>query len=142
MSSKFSVRPAPRKRPWICKAGPPALPMPPYPLQLLASVSLKYIGPLPPSDRWACTFVLKPLSSIGPYRGDFITPTDRINLTFYWAQGDPQGYADALFRVGPYFTPGTWETKTVTPNPYLRYESHILVPANPGNWSTVLIITA
>lgn len=116
--------------------------MPPYPLHLIASVSLKYLGPLAPSARWACTFELKPLSSIGPYRGSYITPADRINLTFYWAQDQPTGYADALFRVGPYFTPGTWETKTVTPNPYLRYESH-LVDAGPAqNWSTVLVITA
>ncbi len=41
MSTKFSIRPAPRKRPWICKRSPPCLVPPPTPPSLIASFTLQ-----------------------------------------------------------------------------------------------------
>jgi len=142
MSSKFSIRPAPRKRPWICKASPPTLVQPPYPPHVLASVSLKYLGPLAPGDRWYATFHLKPLSSVGPYRASYSASGNTITLTWHWGQGDATAYASANFSVGIYADFRSWETQSVTPNPYLRYESHRLIPTGGNLWSTVLVITA
>ena len=116
--------------------------MPPYPPQVLATFSLKYQGPLAPSHRFRGSFYLKPLTSIGPYRGTIVQGTDQLQLTWHWAQGQPTAYATGIFTVGIYADTRNWTTHTVPPNPYLRYESHNLVPTAGNLWLTVLVITA
>lgn len=116
--------------------------MPSYPPQVLATVALNYIGIGPPTNQWSCTFILKPLSPTGPYVGGFIQGTNDIHLTWHWGQGQPTGYADANWTVGPYTTFGTWETKPITPNPYLNYQSNNVTAGPSYPWSTTLVITA
>lgn len=141
MSSKFSVRPAVRKRPWICKKSPAQMSTPPYPPQLIATVYLKNLPPTAPILDSTTTLALTPLTPNGPYTG-FTSPPDPIfNLTFHWGQGQKTGYVHGGWSLPGGLDVGDWEVKPVKPLPYFKYVSYkVINTVNP--WLTRLEITS
>lgn len=121
MSSKFSIRPAPRKRPWICKASPPALPVPSYPPSLYATLYLFNDTPGPPAIVFDQTLLLIPAGPTGPYSKTWSQGGNLLQLNFAWGLGDDSASATAAWMIGVYIDNGTFPAQQVSQWPKLSY---------------------
>ena len=140
MSTKFSIRPAARKRPWICKRSPPCLIPPPLPTSLIATLSLSYLLPIPTTRHWSLTFLLHPDPLPPDYRVLSIDPPSEYEITFTFDPATGQALAWAYWRpTGPLFADGFFTGSTPLP-PKILFESHTPTPPQP-EWHAALIIT-
>lgn len=126
MSTKFSVRPAPRKRPWICKRSPPCLIPPPIPASLLCTYQVTILtGPFAPQTVRG-SFALPHVGAPGwtfqgadPTGGPFwidwnYNPNDRTAAA--WSMYGSPGYIDM----------GDWGTKPGGTVPNIHWASYTL----------------
>lgn len=140
MSTKFSVRPAPRKKPWICKRSPPCLVPPPFPPSLLASFSLKSNTPLIPPAEDAGSLILtwKPLTN--NYRGSWRSGSDFYNCTFSYDPITALARAVANWDIDTVADSGFYPEQTIPLPPNLLYHVQS-VTVIPGRWLAALTIT-
>ncbi len=123
MSTKFSIRPAPRKRPWLCKRSPPCLVPPPIPPNVLCTFSIKKMQPLPTSATWSATFTLLWVPLMPGYSGTFTESVNFYTIDFFWSP--TTNIASVLSNTN--FTglvdAWTYPTKTIPGPPKLSYEA-------------------
>lgn len=125
MSSKFSVRPAPRKRPWICKRSPPCLEQPPAPLTFVASFYVEPIGTNPESEIISGSMVLfrRPGGEYNGWWDDVPPSSNKFICTFQYTP--PYAVADVHFQVGMTVETGFCPQRKISPTPktdYLAFE--------------------
>lgn len=137
--SKFGVRPAPRKRPWLCKASPKALPVPANPPSLMASISLWFPTTPPPFPEITLTALMKPTFPAGPYIGTWADGADFVQVDFLWVNPATFGSVNISWSVGPWTDTGAWPLNQVIPWPNLRYISANLQFTAGGNFGSILI---
>lgn len=108
MSTKFSIRPAPRKKPWICKRSPPCLKPDPIPKSLLCSYMVQIVtGP----------------AAGQIHRGTFAVPYSGAAWTFIGADPAP----GAAFWIN-----WTYDPTTRTATAWSQYGTPLY--ASMGNW--------
>lgn len=139
-SSKYAIHPAPRKRPWICKASPPALPVPPAPPSLYATLYLADDLPGNPPPFFNRTLLLKPFASPQRFQDTWSDGGDFLTLTFFWTLGQATAYAELGWSIGPHTDTATAPTLKVQQWPKLSYAAFDLTPA-VGQYRTRLLIT-
>lgn len=126
MSTKFAVRPAVRKRPWICKRSPPCLIQPPIPLTFIASYYVEPIRTNPESQIISGTIVLY-RQPLGEYFGrwDDVAPSsNKFVCTFVYTPQPAIAYVH--FQVGMTVETGTCPPRDTLPSPktdYLAFEA-------------------
>lgn len=140
MSTKFSIRPAPRKRPWICKRSPPCLPTPSYPPSLIATFSLIYRPPigLPSSAYGSLLLEWKPLGN--RYQGTWTSGLDWYDLDFFRNFVTDEVYAIGSWAVNGNHNWGQYPYQTSPPAPMPVYYAATLTPPRPA-WLARLLVT-
>lgn len=141
MSTKFAIRPAVRKRPWICKRSPPCLKPPSFPPSLLATFWLKYNpGPDPPGSI-AGSLILKYFASPNKYYGAWSSGLDNFNCTFQYDIPTRTGHADSAWSAGVTSDYGAWPKQTIRLPPILLYRTGA-IQSHSGFWVGTLTITS
>lgn len=139
MSTKFAVRPAPRKRPWICKRSPPCLPPPPIPPSLLCTYNIHPIGAPPPNDPFGDTFRLTRVLPFLTYYG-FSTPLGAfLDCTFTYTVDPPLGRAHASWFTVSLADAGDFWDMPVTLPPTLTYQASLETTTTFFTTGTILI---
>jgi hypothetical protein len=121
MSSKFAIRPAPRKRPWICKASPAPLAIPSAPPSLYATIYLATDAPPPPAVLFDQTLVLTPHPPSNTYRAVWISGPDSVGCFFYWPSLPVHPYVRLTWNIGGLTDQGDTPPAQVKPWPNLSY---------------------
>lgn len=121
MSSKFSIRPAPRKAPWLCKASPAPLPVPAFPPSLYATLYLAYDAPPYPPALFNQTLLLTPVNPGGPFRTTWNQGSDFLNLRFNWSLPDEEASASADWSIAGFLGLGAFPTQEIQQWPKLSY---------------------
>lgn len=123
MSSKFSIRPAPRKRPWICKRSPPCLKQPPKPLTFVASFYVEPIRTNPETEIISGTIVLY-RQPLGEYFGrwdDTPPSSNKFICTFIYLP--PSAFATIQFQLGLTAQTGTCPPRQILSSPKTDYQA-------------------
>lgn len=121
MSTKFSTRPAVRKRPWICKRSPPCLIPAPFPPSLIATFSLTYNPPVGP-QAYACGSLLLPWLPIPAlYSGTWTYGADWYDCTFHRDLVTGASFASANWAVSGNLDTGNYPTQELLGNPMPAY---------------------
>ncbi len=141
MSTKFAVRPAPRKRPWICKRSPPCLKPPAYPPVLICTFALQRRRPLPSQLIIQGTFLLLHIGPGARYNGVWGTGFDYFDCRFRYTIDPPTASAEAFWSAGPSSDHGNYPIYKITPPPLLRYEAAAIQADNWDWWTRVLVTT-
>lgn len=122
LSTKFSIRPAPRKRPWICKASPIATCEPPVPKTLTATFSLQRFIPDPPGAWYAGTFLLFQTIGTDNYSGRWEYLTWHYYLLMTYPATQDEHAPAASWILGPDSSEGEYEFQTLSlPLPMRAY---------------------
>lgn len=141
LTTKFATRPAPRKRPWICKRSPPCLPPPPYPPSLLGSFTIQRRQPPPAQTPIAGSFLLYRQPGPNYYLGRWDSGFDYFICHFHYDLATDEGWAEAYWSAGPTSDHGNYFVEPIRPPPILHYFSaHI--QADNWDWWTALLITS
>lgn len=140
MSTKFSIRPAPRKRPWICKRSPPCLKPPPFPPSLIASWSLQRLRPPPQHAIHTGSLVLtwQPLTST--YDGASLIGAQSFLCVFQYDPLTALAHAWADWSLPPDTDWGPYPTMKIPLPPNLIYDVYS-VNATLHEWRAELTIT-
>ncbi len=140
MSTKFSVRPAPRKKPWICKRSPPCLIPPPYPASLLATFSLQLNNPPAPGIEHAGSLILtwRPVPAL--YRGTWQDGFKYFTCYFTYDTTTGHATASAVWDIGPPPTIGAYPDQEIPLPPLLLYHVE-QVSTLPDTYLAALTIT-
>ena len=140
MSTKFSVRPAPRKRPWLCTRSPPCLIPPPFPLSLICTWYLRRMYPAPPQLPNQGTLLL--LWQPGPrtYHGIWGAPARSYDCTFKIDQTTGWCSAGATWSLFGGVDGGTYHGNHAKTHPHMFYNSS-LVYAGFASWQAEITIT-
>ena len=141
MSNKFNVRPAPRKRPWICKASPPALKPPTTPQPLICSFSLRWLYPPADAVPFEGSFKLTWFPVLNLWTGVYIETINRFDITF---RIDPLTRLAEPIAVWDYFhifDQGSYSEEPAGEFPLIHYKSSTVIPWS-YRWSTTLLITS
>ena len=141
MTTKFSTRPAPRKRPWICKRSPPCLIPPPFPPSLLASFIIQKIKPPPRGSAWSGSLILTWLPIPAIYKGSLLEGADSYTCTFTYDHATSTGHAYTEWTVFPFLDWGTDATKQILLPPSLNYYDES-VTTGFDTWHATLSITS
>ena len=140
MGSKYSNRPPPRKKLWVCQKSPVALAKPSYPKSLLCTVMLKTVWGLPSDPKYQATFLLLPASPTGPYQGSDPSGASVCGITLYWGVGATTAYATGAWILYMGTDNGVWTTEATPADAPFRYaSSHVQTIMQPYN--TDLLIT-
>jgi hypothetical protein len=140
MTTKFSARPAPRKRPWICKRSPPCLPVPPIQKSLLVTFSYDHHVAPPPAAAIAGTITVQNLAPTTWYIGSWSNGSDNLTIDVTFDPATNLVDAFVQWTAGPFFDRARYPAKLVAPPPTLRYEHHN-IDADFFRWTSVLLIT-
>lgn len=141
MSSKFSIRPAPRKRPWICKRSPPCLPVPPYPPSVLVSFQIQRRRPPPPQAAITGSFIALHVPPGAHYNGIWEAGFDYFDLWFHYDLATATGWSEAFWSAGPTSDHGNFPEKPIILPPNIRYTT-AAVRADDWDWWVRLQITS
>lgn len=130
--SKFSLRPAPLKRPTVCKKSPPATPFalqPIPPLQLNTFVNFVDLDPLEPGQQVA-SFQISWHADLNRYFGRSAPGASRLELTAI-RKPDPDFY-DVLLQV--------WDNYR-TGEPFLFFDIYVdpSKPFDTGKFGAVVL---
>lgn len=140
MSTKFAQRPAPRKRPWICKRSPPCLIAPTFPPTLLCTFSLQKYWPLPVSDTYAGTFLLRWRPVLRFWMDSALDPPNGITAEYTYEPATGVCTAYAFWQVGPWIDDGWFDVFDAGIWPKMFYFSKN-VQATTYYWNATLQIT-
>ena len=141
MSTKFSVRPAPRKKPWVCKRSPPCLLPPLQPKTLTASFYIRRVQPPPPGPPMSGTFLLHVIGIGGhEYQGTWSDGPDYYWLTF-WYPNHPIMAPRATWQVNTDVDHGDYPNLPLTLPPPMCYKVGAFVGAFE-EWSSRLLVTS
>lgn len=140
LSTKFAVRPAPRKRPWICKRSPPCLVPPALPPTLLCTIFIQKYWPLPQAGPLQGTFLLSWRPMLSHWSSSLIIPPDGCTViyTYDLASGACDAYVD--WQVGGFIDDGTFDVTNSGAWPKMFYFSKN-VEATTYYWNVTLQIT-
>ncbi len=141
MSTKFSVRPAPRKRPWICKRSPPCLPPPPFPPSLTCTFALQRRQPPPPQTQIGGSLLLLSTAPHTRYRGRWDSGFDYFELIFHYDPTTATGWGEAYWSAGPTSDHGNFPELPVKLPPFFLYQATDVVADNWDWWIRLLITT-
>lgn len=140
MSTKFSVRPAPRKRPWICKRSPPCLIPPVFPPSLIATFALTRLEPPPHGDPYSGSLLLKWVAPLNHYSGVW---TDGPNFYYGWFFHDPVtgiSHATAYWDLGAYIENANYPVLELPLHPHLCYDTQ-QIETTTHPWRSRITIT-
>ncbi len=126
MSTKYSVRPAPRKRPWICKRSPPCLIPPPYPQTLLATFTMKQLFLPLTNGEYAGSFLLEWQAGPNHYHGIWIQALDSYECTFFYDPITALAYATLVIDLGGNLDLGFLPQQKIPLPPKLLFHSDTL----------------
>lgn len=140
MTTKYSKRPAPRKRPWICKRSPPCLIAPPIPPDLVATFALQKTHPPPQGPYRTGSLLLKYRPFFGLYDGAWAQGSDGFALVFNYTVGNPIAVATASWDLDTLLDWGAYQHYELIQHPKLLYTSRI-VDATNFRWRAILDIT-
>jgi len=128
MSSKFSNRPAVRKRPWLCKTSPPALAVPAMPASLTATASMSFSVPPYAKPLLSLSVLIVPFIPGTVWEGTYHFAPDWVRVTFNW--NFPATTAQALisWNIGGIIDSDTYEPNAISPWPFILHESTIAIP--------------
>ena len=141
MQSKFGVRPAPRKRPWLCKASPAALPVPAVPGNVLATFVWWDPSLVPAQPKIARTIAMINQPIPGLYYGQAAWIDHLIEITWYWQINDPTAWADVSWDFPAQQDAAVLETKRVQPFPHLRWYQNA-TPSPTEEWIVNVEVTS
>lgn len=140
MSTKFSIRPAPRKRPWICKRSPPCLPWKAIPKKLLATFWLKSQPPTAPFAEFQGSFTLDHVPPSRDYYGQWWQAPYWFDLNWSFTVDPARGGGGSAWTTPDHAPLGTWpELPIPLPPALFYYAAH--VDASPSPWFGTLLIT-
>ncbi len=141
MSNKFNVRPAPRKRPWICKASPPALLPPTTPQPLICSFKLLWLYPPAAAVPFEGSFTLTQPTGPNRWEGTFVETINRFHIEFTI---DPATQIGTAVADWDYYS--IWDNGSYGPQPAGRFPLFHYQSSNVTHlyyhWSTRLLITS
>ena len=140
MSTKFAVRPAPRKRPWICKRSPPCLDPPSIPPTLICTFSLQKYWPLPVSDVYAGSFLLRWRPSLHFWQDSDLQPPNGITVEYTYDLITGVCSTYALWQVGTWIDDGWFDVRQAGVWPKMLYLSKN-VKATTYYWIATIQIT-
>lgn len=121
MTTKFSVRPAPRKKPWICKRSPPCLVPDPIPLKVLVTYWVKQIvGPQAPTEQTG-SFWLPNVIGTWEFIGDDPTPGADFHIRWVYIPAQKLAWATSTYATPPHSALGEWPLRPARLPPSLRY---------------------
>jgi len=140
MNTRFSQRPAPRKRPWICKRSPPCLDPEAIPDSLLATFFFKSTSPPTPGQVAAGTIRLDRALPSKTYTAAWTQPPNRVDLSFTWFPDPYEGIVAAVIQVGTYNDYVDFPRIPIIRFPTIRYE-HGNNTATFHTWATRMLIT-
>lgn len=140
MSTKFAIRPAPRKRPWICKRSPPCLIPKPVPDPLMCSFFLDTQNPAHSDGGIRGTLLLYATGPPWHWEGAWTDTGAWFNCLFNWEPGPRTAWAHSSWITTLAAGLGTWERLAATPPPNLLYHSfHVETTTEP--WVGDVLIT-
>lgn len=140
MSTKFSVRPAPRKRPWICKRSPPCLIPPTWPPSLVASWSLQKLQPPPQGPGFGGSLLLRWRPMLAHYSGSWLSPPNGFTLVFNFNPITGHTTNNAQWDLGGFLDWGTYAYSTFSLPANFLFNSQY-VSATTYQWRGALTIT-
>ncbi len=140
MSTKFAVRPAPRKRPWICKRSPPCLVPPSFPPVLLCTFALQRRRPPPAQPTMQGSVLLHHIGPGAQYRGVWASDFDYFDCRFRYTINPPTARAEVFWSAGPSSDHGDYPINPITLPPLLRYQA-ASIQADNWDWWTRLLVT-
>ena len=140
LSTKFAQRPAPRKRPWICKRSPPCLRPPTLPPTLLCSFSVQKFYPLPVSDTYFGTFLLRYRPMLALWKDSAVDPPNAFTCEFAYSLATGDCQASGEWQVGTWLDWGTYDVRNAGAWPKLFYLSRQVATTN-YSWNATLQIT-
>lgn len=141
MSTKFSVRPAPRKRPWTCKRSPPCLLPPPLPPTLLVTFYLKKIAPPPTAGPISGSFLVywTPVST--EYAGSWGAGPDFYDFRMDFPLTFPTQAPSAVFSADGEADAGIYTHAPLSLPPPIYYTSGLIFHTT-FSWVARLLITS
>lgn len=140
MTTKFSIRPAPRKRPWICKRSPPCLIPLPVPASLLVTFWVKNQPPPFPVEQLQGSFRVANIPGTQNYYGSWGTLTRYFDLHFTYTLDPPEASGGSAWITPSYAPLANWPLLTFVPPPGLNYYARY-VSAMPNPWFGTLLVT-
>ena len=139
MSSKFGVRPAARKRPWICKRSPPCYKPPSFPHSLYCNFKFKYRGRLPNVPDLAGIILLAGNTEGGPLGGTWRKGRKSVSIVFWYEQDPDFGRIHVGINDPPETDEGETGWLAIDPPPQIEYETYEVEFEFSKWWSHVKI---
>ncbi len=121
MSTKFSIRPAPRKRPWICKRSPPCLKPPLFPPSLTCTFFVQKMAPAPIGPRHAGSLILDWNPPSGYYDGIWRSGLDLFHCVFIHDTITGLSQATATWDFNFVLQRSIWPEQTIPLHPNILY---------------------
>jgi len=123
MSTKFAVRPAPRKRPWICKRSPPCLDPDPIPNSLLLTFFMKRLQwpPLPEATASGTVLLIRQ-GSTTTWNGLWTSGADFFDAWFIYVAHAELGQVRGAVQLSTYNDYVFYHQAKVQPPPLIHYE--------------------
>lgn len=140
MSTKFSIRPAPRKRPWICKRSPPCLIPAPYPASLLCSFMLQRRIPGGHDPPHTGSLILPWRAFLNHYQGSWLQAADGFTATFIYNRTTGQAQCTATWDLDTHIDFGNYPPTIIPLPPKLLYTA-AAIAATTWEWRAALNIT-
>jgi len=140
LTTKFSVRPAVRHRPWICKRSPPCLEPNPNPPSVLCTFSLNRYQPPPPLETYSGTFTLLRVLPGALYTGTWSNASDWFWCQFQYTGTPTIARVDVRWDLGGHHVMDTFPDKEITFPPSIWYEAFTL-EVNWNTWNGTVLIT-
>ena len=140
MSTKFSIRPAPRKRPWICKAPPGGHEEQAVPATLLATFVCDIIAPPPLRARHHGSMQVHQTATPFLYRGTWTDGPDYYDLQLNLPAAIPADAPHSSWVFGIYSWIATWPFKILPDEPPIFYQTALQVQGTEL-WHCELLLT-
>lgn len=141
MSSKFSVRPAPRKRPWICKRSPPCYKPPPWPRSLYCTFWFRHRWPDPPVPDLSGTILLVSTHEFGPYSGVWGSGWKTVGISFTYELDPDFGSIRVGINNRPHADEGESIHEAIEPPPLLEF-STTQIQWETDSWLSRVLISS
>lgn len=126
MTTKFGVRPAPRKKPWICKRSPPCLVPDPIPASVMCTYNVHISsGPCGGQHHFG-TYAVPNVPGSWTFRGTDPSPTSSFWIEWDYQPGDQTGQAYSMYGNPPFCDMGNWFTWPAGLPPNLKWASYHL----------------
>lgn len=138
-STKFSQRPAPRKRPWICKASPICLPPPVIPSVLICSFWVRTQTPTFPAESIVGSMILLPTMPGWIFAGEWSDAPEWMKVIFEFFPLPNQAAARGDWHTQTQADTANWETKVIPAYPPIFYQSFVLSGAAQHSIGEILI---